>query len=60
MGLLDRFRGKRPDDEDVALVRRAEEDFEQLDPKELRRLKTIREAQESRAAAAADPVSSEQ
>jgi len=60
MRLLETIRKRLTGDEDAALIRRAEEDFEQLDPKELRRLKTIREARESRAAAVADSVSGQE
>ena len=48
MSLLDKIRKRLTDAEETALIRRGEEDFEQLSPKELRRLKAVLEVREAR------------
>lgn len=52
MSLLDKIRGKLRENEDTALIRRAEHDLDDLNPRELKRLQRILEAREARQAEA--------
>lgn len=52
MSLLDKIRGKLRENEDTALIRRAEHDLDDLNPRELKRLQRILETREARQAEA--------
>jgi hypothetical protein len=49
MGLLDKIRGKLRENEETALIRRAEHDLDDLNPRELRRLARILETRQAQA-----------
>lgn len=49
MGLLDKIRGKLAEHEENALIRRAEKDLDDLNPRELKRLARILETRQQQA-----------